>query len=223
MDGVDEARVRALFTRSDGRYRFARWGRAVAPAIFGLDGESARVMGEALRATASLAGLDTVDEDPELGANAFVFACGAWGDLREVPGLDRLIPDLARLTQVLSAAGANQYRIFGFDGAEGAAPGPGARPGAIRIAITLLRLDDAFARYPWRVTAAGQAVQSMLLWSDHAFTAESPVAEIQGVGRALAKPWVQALIRAAYDPALPAATDDPAHATALASAARDAG
>lgn len=209
-DGLDPDRVEASFTRSDGRYRFARWGRPLVPAVFGVEIDDQRAMVEAIGAVAGIGGLRLAEQDPELGVNCLVFVCTAWRELRAVPGLDRLVPDLPRLTTVLEASGANQYRIFGFEG-EG-------RPGAIRICITLLRLDDDLARFPWRVLATGQAVQAMLLWSDHAFTAESPVAEIEGTGRALVKPWVQALIRAAYDPALPAVAEDRAHASALVAA-----
>jgi hypothetical protein len=216
-DDLAPARVEALFTRSDGAYRFARWGRPLAPAVFGLGGEDRRVFVEALGAVAGLGGLALAEEDPELGANCLVLACDAWAELRGVPGLDRLIPDLARLVTVLEASGANQYRIFGFED-DGA-----GRPGAIRICVTLLRLDEDLARFPVRVLAAGQAVQALLLWSDHAFTAESPVAEIAGTGRALVKPWAQALVRAAYDAGLPDAADEPAHAARLAALARGAG
>lgn len=213
-DDLGPGRVEALFTRSRGGYRFARWGRPLAPVVFGIGADETRVFVEAIASVAGLGGLDVIDEDPELGANCLVLVCHGWGELREVPGLGRLIPDLMRLLTVLEASGANQYRIFGFE------PDDAGQPGAIRLCITLLRLDADLARVPWRVLSAGQATQAMLLWSDHAFTAESPVAEIASLGRALVKPWVQALVRAAYDPALPAASDDPAHAARLAARAR---
>ncbi|MEM6972188.1 MAG: hypothetical protein AAF577_05220 [Pseudomonadota bacterium] len=214
-DAIAE-RVEALFTRSDGYYRFARWARPLVPACFGLEDEAARVMREAIGAVAALTGLGTAAEDPDLGVNTMVFACEDWVDLRATPGLDQLIPDIARLTQVLAAAGANQYRIFGFE------PEGAAHPGAIRLSITLIRWDEDLARLPWRVIAASQSVQSVLLWSDHAFTAESPVAEIEGTGRAVVVPFVQDLVRAAHAPGLPDAADDAAHAALLAGAMRHA-
>ncbi|MEO1456465.1 MAG: hypothetical protein AAFV49_02720 [Pseudomonadota bacterium] len=208
-------RVEALFTRSDGAFRFARWGRALAPAYFGIDPGGEYLFREALGAVTGLGGLDLVDEDPELGANALHFFCRDWSELRAVPGLDRLVPDRDRLLTVLAASGANQYRIFGFE------PDSAGAPGAIRIAITLIRYDADLGRLPAQVLAMSQCVQSLLLWSDHAFTAESPVAEsptavLKAGGRSIVKPWYQALIRAAYDPALPCATDNAAHAGRIA-------
>lgn len=214
----DEAAVRAYFTRSDGSFRFARWGRPLAPAFFGFEEEGERIWREALRASVAIGGLELAKVDRELGVNFMVFSCGAWSELLEVPAMDRLIPDIARLLRVLEASGANQYRIFGF--------APGERsdaPGPIRICITLLRRDEVFEMMSERAWALGQVVQGLLLWSDHAFTAESPVAEIEGVGRAVVTPRLQHLLRAAYAPELPSASDDPAHAAALAAlAARSA-
>lgn len=213
----DTAALRALFTRADGTYRFARWGRPLVPAFFGLNAEGERIWREALRASSAIGGLELADEDPELGVNFMVFNCHAWAELRALPAMDRLIPDLHRLLGVLEASGANQYCIFGFAPAAGASAGanPDA-PGQIRICITLLRRDEVFATMSERALALGQTVQGLLLWSDHAFTAESPVAEIEGVGRAVVTPRLQHVLRAAYAPALPDAADDPAHAAAMA-------
>mgnify|MGYP004073646829 CR=1 FL=1 len=55
------------------------------------------------------------ETDPELGANAMVFFFRDWEELRDVPDLDRLIPDLGDLLGRLKAADANQYRIFRFE------------------------------------------------------------------------------------------------------------
>lgn len=195
--------VAALFTRSDGTFRFARWGRPIAPVVFGTDAAGEALMQAALRAVAGLARLDLVDLDPELGANLLIFFCNDWAELRGVPHLDRLIPDLARLVTVLQAAGANQYRIYGCDEA-----------GAIRLCVTLLRYDADLQSLGAEALALGQMVQAMLLWSDHAFTSRSPVAWAEG--RAVVRPDLAALITAAYDPVLPAAARDPAFALRLA-------
>jgi hypothetical protein len=202
---TDPARIAALFTRSTGGFRFARWGRAPAPVVFGTDEAGAETVGAALAAVAGLADLPVAAEDPELGSNFFVFFCEDWATLKAMPHLDRLIPDLDRLTAVLSAAGANQYRIFGFDDAR-----------AVRICLTLLRYDDDLRRVPAQALATTQVVQCLLLWSDTAFRAESPVGVIPGTGRAVVKPWFADLIRAAYDPVLPAASAEPALAHRLA-------
>jgi hypothetical protein len=53
----------------------------------------------------------------------------------------------------------------------------------------------------------------MLLWSDLAFRERSPLA-VAGETTVL-RPDIAALIRAAYDPVLPAAADDPSHALRL--------
>lgn len=202
---TDPAGIAALFTRSGGLFRFARWGRAPAPVVFGTDEAGAETFGAALVATAGLADLRVAAQDPELGSNFLVFFCEDWAALKAMPHLDRLIPDLDRLVSVLSAAGANQYRIFGFDGA-----------GAIRICLTLLRYDEDLRRVSAQTLATTQVAQSLLLWSDAAFRKESPVAVVAQSGRAVVKPWLADLIRAAYDPVLPAASDDPALAHRLA-------
>ncbi len=198
------ARLRALFTRSDGGYRFARWGRPLAPAILGTEPEGEALLLEALRAASGVTGRGLVGEDPELQANWLLILVDTWPRLKEVPGLERLVPDLEKLVGLLGAAGANQYRIFDFDGA-----------GEIRLCITLLRLDSDLQRLPPRAFALSQAVMGLLLWSDQAFLDESPVAALED-GRAIILPEFAALLRAAYAPDLPGAATDPAHADALA-------
>ncbi|TVP74300.1 MAG: hypothetical protein EA339_00620, partial [Rhodobacteraceae bacterium] len=62
--------------------------------------------------------------------------------------------------------------------------------------------------------ALSQAVQVILLWSDMAFSDRSALAVVEdGV---ILRPEIGALIRAAYDPVLPAVASDPAHALRLA-------
>jgi hypothetical protein len=60
-----------------------------------------------------------------------------------------------------------------------------------------------------------QSYLGMLTWAAGAFRNASPVA-LDGDGRCTVKPWHSALLRAAYDPALPAASGDPALALRLA-------
>ena len=66
MDHQDVAR---FFTRSDGSYRFARWGRPIAPVVFGVDDATLSVIKGAVEAVAVLAGHEMAETDPELGAN----------------------------------------------------------------------------------------------------------------------------------------------------------
>ena len=143
------------------------------------------------------------ETDPELGANLMVFFCRDWAELPQVPNLDRLVPDLGPLVVRLAAAGANQYRIFRFDAA-----------GGIKAAFVFIRMDAELAQVPADVLALSQAVQTILLWSDRAFTDRSALA--QAGGRTILRPDIAALIRTAYDPVLPVADADPALALRLA-------
>ncbi len=195
--------VQALFTRDDGGYAFARWGRPLAPVVFGVDDRTLGTIKGALEAVCQLAGHETAETDPELGANLMMFFCRDWAELPEVPNLDRLIPGLGDLVARLGAAGANQYRTFRFDDA-----------GAIRAAFVFLRMDGPLAEMPAERLALTQAVQTMLLWSEEAFRDRSPLALLPG-GAAVLRPDIAAIIRAAYDPVLPSAATDPSHALRL--------
>ena len=114
MTGED---VEALFTRADGSYLFARWGRPIVPVVFGVEDATLRVVKGALEAVVALAGHRMAETDPELGANLMVFFFRDWAELPQVPNLDRLVPDLGPLCARLEEAEANQYRIFRFDAA----------------------------------------------------------------------------------------------------------
>lgn len=194
------------FTRSDGAYVFARWGRPVVPVVFGAAEESLPVFKGAWEAVCHLAGHTMAETDPELGANLMTFLVRDWGELAHVPDLGRLIPDLPALLPRLEAAGANQYRVFRFD--------PAGAGGGIRAAFVLLRMDAHLSAAPAEALALSQAVQTMVLWSDVAFDEAPPLAA--GPGGFLLRPEVAAVIRAAYDPAMPVAATDPAHALRLA-------
>ena len=61
--------IEALFTRSGGGYTFARWGRAIAPVVFGVDGATLAVVRGACEAVVSLAGHEMGEMDAELGSN----------------------------------------------------------------------------------------------------------------------------------------------------------
>lgn len=204
-DPATQARVAALFTRAREGYRFARWGRPVAPAFFGFSPAQRAAYRSALAAACATAGLPLGEDDPEIGVNHLAFWREDWASLKAVPGLDRLIPDLAKLVSVLQATGANQYRIYGFDEA-----------GAIRLCIVLLRADADLRAVPFATLALSQAAQSLLLWSDDAFRAETPTRP-GSAGAAALDPFFADLLRAAYA-AGPAAADDPSHAATLAAA-----
>ncbi|WP_309666629.1 hypothetical protein [Tabrizicola sp.] len=199
---MTEAEVRALFTRSDGSFLCARWGRPIVPVVFGVEPETLPVIKGALEAVVLLAGHKMAETDPELGANLMVFFIRDWAELPRVPDLDRLIPDLATLCARLAAAEANQYRIFRFD-----------PDGAIKAAFVFLRMDKHLSELPAETLALSQAVQTILLWSDRAFADASPMGRAGGV--VILRPEVAAVIRAAYDPTLPGCAQDASHALRL--------
>lgn len=195
--------IAAAFTRSDDRFLFSRWGRPLAPIVFGVEEATLATVKGAIEAVCHLARLSVMETDPELGANYMVFFFRDWSELLDLPDLDQLVPDLAGLVGRLHDAQANQYRVFRFD-----------PNGAIRACFTFLRMDDELAAVPAETLALSQVVQSILLWSDTAFRAQSPLAVAPG-GATILRPEIAGLIRAAYDPALPACAQDPSHALRL--------
>ncbi|WP_295316090.1 hypothetical protein [Roseobacter sp.] len=200
---MDADETAALFTRSDGSFAFARWGRPVAPVIFGVTDETLAVVKGALEAVMVLSGHRMAETDPELGSNMMVFFFSDWDELPQVPGLDRLVNDLVPLVGRLKEQEANQYRVFHFDG-----------QGAIKACFVFLRMDEHLSAVPAETLALSQVVQSVLLWSDLAFRDRSPLA-VSG-DKTILRPDIAALIRAAYDPALPPAASDPGLAMRLA-------
>lgn len=194
--------IQSLFTRENGEFLFARWGRPIVPIVFGVEEETLTTIKGAFEAVVSLADHKMAETDPELGANCMVFFFRDWKELLEVPDLDRLVPDLAPLVDRLIAADANQYRVFRFE-----------EDGAIRAAFVFLRMDEELSKVPAETLALSQVVQTILLWSDTAFRTQSPLA-VAGETTIL-RPEIAGLIRAAYDPVLPGASQDPAHALRL--------
>ena len=206
MDATTPEAVEALFTRADGRFLFARWGRPIAPVAFGVEDATIATLKGALEALCELTCHATAETDPELGVNLMMFFCRDWAELPRVPDLDRLVPDLGPLVARLEAADANQYRLFRFD--EG---------GAIRACFAFVRMDAEMASVPAETVALSQMVQAMLLWSDRAFADASPLALARGV--AVLRPDVAEVMRAAYDPVLPPMSEDPATAHRIAARA----
>ena len=195
--------IEALFTRGDGAYLFARWGRPIVPVVFGVEDASLAVFKGAIEAVVTLAGHRMAETDPELGANLMLFCFREWGELLEVRDLGRLVPELPALVGRLQAAGANQYRLFRFDA-----------EGAIKACFVFLRMDEDLAAMPAETLALAQAVGVILLWSDRAFAAASPLARVGE--RVILRPEIGAVIRAGYDRVLPAVARDSSHALRLA-------
>ncbi len=196
--------IAALFTRSDGSFRFARWGRPIAPVVLGVDDATLATVKGAFEAVVVLADHRMAEADPELGANAMMFFVREWEELLETPHLQRLVPEIEALVARLSEAGANQYRVFRFE--EG---------GAIMACLIFLRMDAELREVPADTLALSQVVQSILLWSDTAFLGASPLAAVPDSGTTILRPAIADLIRAAYDPVLPDAAADPSHALRL--------
>ncbi len=171
--------------------------------VFGAEEGTIGAVKGAFEAVVTLADHRMAETDPELGANVMVFFCRDWVELLEVPGLDRLVEGLGDLVARLDAAGANQYRVFRFEA-----------DGAIRAAVVMLRADEHLRAVPAQTLALSQAVQTILLWSDTAFAERAPLADAGG--QTILRPEIGDVIRAAYDPVMPAAATDPAHALRVA-------
>lgn len=180
--------IAALFTTEDGGFLCARWGRPIAPVIFGLADETLDIFRAAIRAVAADAGIGVVEIDPDMGSNMMTFFVRDWQELRGVPDLDRLT-DRPDLPDRLADASADQYRLFRFDA-----------DGGIRACLTFLRLSGALADAHPAQLAETLAVRAMLTFARDV----TPT------------PQLAALIRAAYDPVLPIAATDPSHALRLA-------
>ena len=199
---MDTGDVEKLFTRSDEQFVFARWARAIAPVVFGVEDDALAVIKGAIDAVCQLAGHEMSDGDAELGSNFMWFFFSEWDELLEVPRLDDMIPDLVTVVGRLKDAGANQYRAFRFDDA-----------GAIKACFVFLCMDDQLSEVSADALALNQAVQSILLWSDTAFKSQSPLALAGDV--TVLRPEIGQLIAAAYDPVLPQSSKDKVHAMRL--------
>ena len=183
---MEPDRIDQLFTR-DGRYLCARWGRPVAPVIFGLADETLDIFRGVTRAALAHARHPIAETDPEMGANLMSFFLRDWDELASVSDLAELTgqPDLpARL----ASHGASQYRIFRFDA-----------DGGIRACMTFVNMGGVLADVHPAHLAEGLVMRAMLTFAQDV----PPSAELA------------ALIRAAYDPVMPVVGTDPSHALRL--------
>lgn len=203
MTDFTVADVENLFTRADGSYVFARWGRPIVPVVFGVEASTLGLVKGAVEAVVAMAGHKMSDHDADIGANLMIFFFRDWQELLEVPNLDQMIDGLSDLVVRLDDAGANQYRVFRFDPA-----------GAIKACFSFIRMDGALDEVPAETIALNQAVQMICLWSDRAFADASPLGMAHGL--AVIRPEIGDVIRAAYDRVMPVAANDPSHALRLA-------
>ena len=169
------------------------------PVVFGVEDQTLSVLKGAIEAVVTLAGHKMAETDAELGANLMVFFFRDWAELPGVPGLEGIVPDLGPLCSRLGAQGATHYRLFRFE-----------ENGSIRAAFVFLRIDGGLAVVPAEYLALSEAAQMICLWSDCAF-AQRPILTQQD-GNVVLNPQIAAVIRAIYDPILPVASKDAAHA-----------
>ena len=200
---TDSSSLEVYFTRADGAYLFARWGRPIVPVVIGVDDATLGVVKGAIEAVVALAQHEMAETDPELGVNLMLLFFRDWRELLDTPGLDQLVPELANLVPKLEAANANQYRLFRFDA-----------EGAIQACFGFVRMDETLQDVPAEALSLSIAVQSILLWSDTAFRDTSPLANTDD-GLTVLKPEIAEIVRAAYDPILSNVADDSSHALRL--------
>ncbi|MGB1915121.1 MAG: DNA gyrase C-terminal beta-propeller domain-containing protein, partial [Paracoccaceae bacterium] len=76
--------IEEYFTRSDGQYIFARWGRPIAPVVFGVQDKTLVTLKTAIQSLTIIANHEMAETDPELGSNAMFFFFLSWDELLEV-------------------------------------------------------------------------------------------------------------------------------------------
>ena len=200
MTNISENPV-ILFTSPNQGYHFARWGRPIAPVVFGVGDETLPHLKDAIAMTVGISGGMLAETDPELGANFMWFFCRDWDEMLVIPDLEKLIPNFENLITGLQEQNATRYRSFGFD-----------KDGAIQLCVVLIRVDAATERLSLQTLGTSETFQSLLTFGENAFETHSPIATIKVNNLCIVKPEYAAVVRAAYDPALPAASNDPAHA-----------
>ncbi|PIB24015.1 hypothetical protein BFP76_01830 [Amylibacter kogurei] len=192
--------IEKLFDHN-GTYRFARWGRPIAPVVFGVDDDTLTAMKSAMATTVGVAGQTLVETDPELGSNFMWFFCQEWNEIMSVPDLEKLVPNLDQTIVQLEQRNLNSHRVFAFDS-----------DGAIKLCVMFVRIKGEMVDVPVHVLTTGETFQAMALWSPNAFQDESPIAIIQENNLCLVKPEYAAILRASYDATMPAVADDASHA-----------
>lgn len=192
------------FTRRNGDFLCARWGRPIAPVIFGVDDATLGVFRQSLDQLLEIADWTRVDCDPETAANLLIFFCADWQELKEVPNIAHLVDDFEAVLRRMGEENAHEFRIFRFDAT-----------GAIRAAIVFLRMDEALLAQPLETLSLYQMLRIMASWSEGAFDASPPISSEEPSGPAQPKPEISALLRALYDQSLPSSARDQSFALRL--------
>ena len=190
------ADIEAMFTDAKGAFRFARWGRPIAPIVFVVDDSTLNIFKGAVEALSALTQHPLAETDFELGVNLMFFMFKSWDELSDLPDLDRLVPELDQLVPKLKSQGASQYRLFRFDDQV-----------AIQACFVFICMDWPLADWPAESLALVQASQAFLLWGDQAFAERSPLARLPN-GADILRPDVGDILRAAYAPELPHVAHD---------------
>lgn len=195
--------IEHVFTQADGSFLCARWGRGIAPVVFGAEEQTVGVVKAAAQLVCGLIGHEVDEMDPDTGVNLMVFFLRDWAELRDVPDLDQMVPGLGDLVARLEATSAESYRGFRYDEA-----------GAIRTAFVFLRMTGALAEVPADLLALGEIVRVMASWGSDAFDVMA-LTSVES-GQSVLSADVLRLLKAVYDPMLPAVAADRSHALRLA-------
>lgn len=179
--------ITSLFSR-DGAFLFAKWGKPVAPVVFGLADETLKLFRDVLTAILHDIKLPLVETDPETGANFWVFFVRTWDELDAVPDIAALTGQ-DDLSQKLKDHHADQYRIFRFDA-----------DGGIRACFTFVNMGGDLADAHPAALAEALSVRALLTFATEVTPSKT----------------IATLLRAAYDPAIPVASTDPSLALRLA-------
>jgi hypothetical protein len=202
--------IRTYFSTPNQGYFFARWNRPIVPVVFGDHCLEPDLLKAALGRLGELTGQPVDLAAPASSMNYGTLVVRDWRDLTDMPGVPRLMPNLAKLAAQLEAEGANQYRVFQRDW----------RGGIKRCFAAIRTGTGRFADLTPESMALRQVTLSFLQWSIPGIVKVGLVGPGPD-GRDDLKPQTAALLKAAYDPALPTSSKDPRHAEAL--AARMAG
>ncbi len=196
--------IEQLFARKDGSYGFARWGRQIAPVVFGVDDDTLGYLKETIAQTVAVTGGTLAEIDPELGANFMWFFCTEWDEVAAVPDLEKLVPDLQGLVKGLNQKNVNEHRMFIFD-----------KDGSIKMCLLFLRMKGAIADMTVQALGVGETLQCLLTWGEEVFSNQSPIAVLKENGICIVKPEFASLVRSAYDPVMPPVATDISHALRL--------